>query len=168
MDPEYSPFIIMFHLLQLQPVPPTPSQLPPALLTGMTQSSSCWGYKRIKSLMKTSQESDFFSMTYNETHTRWSWCILSTNSPLTARWWDSVECLKNSFPLPSCRWRRRWVTRMDGFLRANLSDRRHTWNRISRPRGDDAPDRMENCCVMPRAKTTHLRRLLAQNVLSLL
>lgn len=176
MDPEYSPFIIMFHLLQLQPVPPTPStsphslpsQHPPALLTAMTQSSSCWGYKRIKSLMKNSKESDF-----SQWHT-----MSRTPAEVDAfyllihPWRHDVETARSAskivFLCWRCRWRHHWVTRMDDFLRASLSDTRHTWNRISRPWGDNAVHQTEICCVFPRAKSSHPCELLAQNVLSLL
>lgn len=111
MDPESPAFIIIFHLLQPQPPPdpPTPStsphrvpsQHPPALLAAMTQSSSssCWGYKRIKSFMKNSQESDF-SQWHTMRHAPAEVDVFySLIHPWQPKWWGGVECLKNSFPL---------------------------------------------------------------------
>lgn len=178
MDLEYSPFIIMFHLLQPQPQPdpPTPSisshrvpsQHPPALLAAMTQSPSCWGYKRIKSLMKNSQESDF-----SQSHTmRCAPADVDAFYSLIHPWqqngetaWSASEILFHRW---RCLWRHHWVTWIDDFLRANLSDTRHTWNWISRPWGDNAVDQTKGYCVIPHAKASYLCKRLAHNGPSLL
>lgn len=153
MDPESSAFIIIFHLLQPQPPPdpPTPStsphrvpsQHPPALLAAMTQSSSCWGYKRIKSFMKNSQESDF-----SQWHTmRRAPAGVDVFYSLIHPWQQNGEAAWSASKIVSlcwrCLWRHHWLTRTDDFydffffLRGNLSDTRHTLNWISHPWADN-------------------------------
>lgn len=54
-------------------------------------------------------------MTYNETHTHWSWYILFTNPPLkmVRQAWSAAKIV---FHCWRCLWRHHWVTRMDDFL----------------------------------------------------
>lgn len=179
MDPVYSPFIIMFHLLQTQPQsnPPTlsisphrvPSQHPPALLAAMTQSSSCWGYKRMKSLMKNSQKSDFSQWHTMRRAPAGVDTFYSLIHPLQQNGkttWSASKIV--FFHCWRCLWRHHWVTWMNGFWRANSSDTRHMWNWISQPWGDNAVDQARDYSVILHAKSSHLCKLLAQNVLSLL